>query len=115
MDEVDDELEFVEAFEVGKLRRIAGANERIETGTNERACSTAKDGLLAKKIGFRLLAKSCLDYAGTRATDSLCPSQRRLLRVPAGILMNCRSDRARHVRVETGDAPWGQDLSVPPR
>ena len=89
MDEINDELEFVEAFEVGKLRRIAGANERIETGANERACSSAKDCLLTKKIGLRLLTKSCLDYARMRATDSLCPGQGGLLRMPAGILMNC--------------------------
>jgi hypothetical protein len=59
VDEIDDELEFVEAFDVGKLRRIAG--------TNERACSTAKDCLLAKKVALRLFSKSCLDYAGARA------------------------------------------------
>ena len=50
VDEIDDELEFVEAFEVGKLRRISGTNERIETGANERACSSAKDCLLTKKV-----------------------------------------------------------------
>ena len=74
MNEIDDELEFVETFEVRKLRRIAGANERIETGANELACATAKNRLLTKKVGLRLLTKSCLDYAGARATDSLCPS-----------------------------------------
>src|SRR4029077_8859594 len=89
VDEIDDELEFVETFEVGKLRRIAGINERVETGANERACSSAKDCLLTKKIGLRLLTKSCLDYAGVRATDSLCPGQGGLLRMPAVILMNC--------------------------
>ncbi len=57
MDEIDDELEFVEALEVGKLRRIAGLNERIETGPNDRACSAAKYCLLTKKVSLRLLAK----------------------------------------------------------
>jgi len=93
VDEINDELEFVEAFEVGKLRRIAGANERIETGANERACSSTKDCLLTKKVGLRLLTKSCLDYAGARATNSLCLGQGGLLRVPAGILINCKQTR----------------------
>jgi hypothetical protein len=47
-----------------------------------------KELLLTKKVGLRLLAKSCLDYVCMRATDSLCLGQGGLLRMPAGILMN---------------------------
>src|SRR2546430_9609586 len=94
MDKVDDKLEFVQTFEVRELRWITGGNQRIKTSPNQRAGAAAEHCLLTKKIGLRLLSKSRLHYAGTRASDSLCPRQRHLFAVPGGILMNY--DQTRH-------------------
>src|SRR5580700_11842926 len=47
VEEVDDELELVEDFEVGKLRLVAGLGEDLEAGLNERGGATAEDSLLA--------------------------------------------------------------------
>src|SRR5207244_12409740 len=49
VDEINDELQFVKACEVGKFRRIAGANECIETGANERACSSQRTACSPKR------------------------------------------------------------------
>src|SRR6266498_5258706 len=70
VDKIDNKLELVQAFEVRELGRIAGANQRVEAGTNERARAAAEHGLLAKQIGLSLLAKSRFEYTGTRAANS---------------------------------------------
>src|SRR5438874_174170 len=89
VDKIDNELELVQTFEIGKLGRIAGANKGVEARTNQRARAATKHCLLAKKIGLGLLAKSRFEYTGTRAANSFRPRQGRLLRVSAAILMNC--------------------------
>ena len=89
VNKIDDEFEFVEAFEVGKLRWIAGGNECIETSPNECGCSSAQDRLFTEKVGLRLLTKSCFDHARARATNALSPGQGGSFRMPAGILVNC--------------------------
>src|SRR6266542_5740725 len=65
MDKINNELEFVQTFEIGELGRIASANKGVEAGTNERARAAAEHGLLAKQIGLSLLAKSRFEYTGT--------------------------------------------------
>ena len=88
MNEIDDELQFVEALKVRQLRWIAGAHERFESSPNELARSTAEHGLFAKEIRFRLLFESCLDHARARATNAFRPSQCRLFRETGEVLMN---------------------------
>src|SRR6266403_2495604 len=88
MNEIDNELQFVQAFEVRELGWITCGHECIKTSANQRACAAAQHCLLTKKIGLRLLPKGRLHHAGARASDCFCPRQRRLFRVPAGILLN---------------------------
>jgi len=66
--EVDDELELVQALEVGDLGLVAGVDERLESGFHEFAGAAAKDGLLAEEIGFRLLGERGFEHA--RAGDA---------------------------------------------
>src|SRR5438034_8503660 len=88
VNEIDNELEFVQTFEVGELGRIAGADECVEAGTNQPDGTDTQHRLLAKKISLSFLPKSRFENAGTRTANSFCPRQGRSLRVPAGILMN---------------------------
>src|SRR6266498_5801083 len=75
VDKIDNELELVQTFEIGKLGRIAGANKGVEARTNQRARAATKHCLLAKKIGLGLLAKSRFEYTGTRAANSFRTGQ----------------------------------------
>src|SRR5438094_1743944 len=68
---------------------IAGANQRFKARANECGRPAAEYCLLAENVGLRLLTRSGLKHAGTRAADSFCPGQSCLLGVAAGILMNC--------------------------
>src|SRR6266511_3560228 len=88
MDKVDNEFQFVEAFKVSQFWWITGAHQRIETGLNQRCDSTTKHRLLAEKVRFSFVAKSCLDYSSPCATNCFRPGERRLLGVTAWVLMD---------------------------
>src|SRR5579863_8647364 len=57
IDEIDDQLELVEAFEVGDFGGIACFNESFESGADEFGCSSAQHRLLSKKVAFGFFAK----------------------------------------------------------
>src|SRR5919197_912239 len=109
VDEIHNELQFVKTFEVSELRRISSIHKCFKSSANERGRSTTEDGLFAKQIRLRLLAKRCLDDAGARATERLCAGQRCFLRARGWILMHryqrrhtaCGEEFASHHRAET--------------
>jgi len=51
--EVNDQLQFVQAFEVGHFRRVASFNQGFETGFNQLNGTAAQNGLLAETGRFR--------------------------------------------------------------
>ncbi len=71
IDEVDDELELVEHFEVGALGLIAGLDEGFVAGLDERADAAAEHGLLAEEIGLGLFLERGLEHPGAGAADAL--------------------------------------------
>src|SRR5580704_12153971 len=50
IDEIDDELQFMQALEIGDLGGIASFYESLETGADQLGRSTAEYGLLAEQI-----------------------------------------------------------------
>src|SRR5229473_7541256 len=71
VNQVDDELELVEAFEIGDLGLVACLRECLEARFDQFTHAAAEYGLLAKEIGFGLFGKSGLQNAGARAAESL--------------------------------------------
>ena len=69
--EVDDELELVEALEVGDLGLVARLDERLEAVHDELARAAAEHGLLTEEVGLGLLGEGRPDAAGAQATDRL--------------------------------------------
>ena len=69
--QVDDELHFVEALEVGHLGLVPGLDESLEARLHERREATAQHDLLTEQVGLRLLGKGRLDHAGARTTDGV--------------------------------------------
>ncbi len=69
--EVDDELELVEALEVGRLRLVAGLDERLEAGLDERGQAPAEHDLLAEEVGLGLLGERGLEDAGAGRAEGV--------------------------------------------
>jgi len=86
----------VQTLKIGKLPRVAGANQGIEPGTDERAHPTAEHRLFAKEIRFGLLPKCRFDHPRTGAANRFGPGKRGFLSLPGGVLVDGE---------ETGNAP----------
>jgi hypothetical protein len=86
--EVHDELELMEALEVGHLRGVAGLDQHFEACLDEGAGATAKDGLLAEEVGFGFFLEVGLDDAATGATDAVCPGEGDLLGLFGRVLID---------------------------
>src|SRR5690606_33177994 len=87
VDEVDDELQLMQALEVRDLRLIARLHQRVETGPNELGDAAAEHHLLAKEVGFGLLLEGRLDDAGAGAADAASVGQGPLLGLAGGVLV----------------------------
>ena len=88
VDQVNDELEFVHAFEVGDLGLVAGFGERFESGFDQFADAAAEYGLFAEEIGFGFFGKRGFEDAGARAAESLGVGKSECFRLAAGILFD---------------------------
>ena len=80
VDQVDDQLQLVQALEVGDLRLVAGVDQRLEAGLHQRADAAAEHGLLAEQIGLGLLREGRLDDAGAGDADAPCRRRARAAR-----------------------------------
>ena len=67
--QIDDQLELVQAFKVGDLRLIAGFDQRFEAGADQRGDAATEHDLFAEKIGLGLFLEGRLDDAGARTAD----------------------------------------------
>jgi hypothetical protein len=103
IDEVDDELELVEDFEVGALGLVAGFDEGLESALDEGADAAAEDGLLTEEVGFGFFFERGLEDSGAGAADALEVAQIEGVGVAGGILVD--GD-------EAGDAAaFGEDFA----
>ena len=101
IDQVDDQLHFVTALEIGHLRRIAGLDQGLESGEDQRGEPAAQHGLLAEQIGLAFLAERRLDDPGPAAADRRGVTQRDFERVAGRVLLD---------RDEAGNAAAAQVL-----
>src|ERR1700756_4718972 len=88
VDEIDDELQFVETFEVSDFGLIAGFGEGFESSFDERADAAAEDGLFAEEIGFRFFGESGFENSGAGATDTARVAQCESFGFAAGVLLD---------------------------
>src|SRR6478735_1139174 len=86
--EVDDELQLVEALEVGDLGLVAGLGEDLEARHDERRRAAAEDSLLAEEVGLGLLGERGLDAAGAQAADRLRVGERERPRRAGRVLLD---------------------------
>ena len=69
--QVDDQLELVQALEVGALGLVAGLDQRLEAHLDQGADAAAEDDLLAEEVGLGLLGEGRLEDAAAGAADPL--------------------------------------------
>ena len=63
--QVDDQLELVQALEIGDFGLVAGLDQGLEAGGDQLGGAAAQHGLLAEQVGLGLLAEAGLDRAGS--------------------------------------------------
>src|ERR1043166_8754672 len=85
--QIDQQLELVQAFEIGEFRRVTRIDQRVERRAHELRGATTKHHLLAEEIGFRFLLDGGLDQAGA-TTDGAAIGERQRLRPAARVLVN---------------------------
>ena len=73
--QVDDQLQLVQALEVRDLRLVAGLDERLEPGLDQRRGAAAEHRLLAEEVGLGLFLERGLD-ARRRARRRCRPRRR---------------------------------------
>ena len=101
--EVHDQLELVEALEIGHLGPVAGRRQRLEAGLDERGDPAAEHRLLPEQVGLGLLAEARLDDAGPGTADARGVGQRVRQRLPARVLVD--RHEARHAAAALELAP----------
>jgi hypothetical protein len=71
IDEIDNELQFMQDLEVGALGLIAGFGEGFIARLDEGADAAAEHGLLAEEIGLGFFFECGFENAGAGAADAL--------------------------------------------
>ncbi len=92
IDQVDDQLHFVQAFEIGHFRGITGFDQGFEAAADQLDQAAAQHDLLAEQVGFAFFLEVGLDDAGAAAADGGGIGQAQVMGVAAGILMDGDQD-----------------------
>ena len=94
IDQVDDQLQFVQALEIRHLGRVAGFDQGFVTGLDQFHRAAAQHRLFAEQIGLGLFAEIGLDDAGLAAAIGRGVAERQVTRL-AGRIGTDR-DQVRH-------------------
>ncbi|EKD61954.1 MAG: hypothetical protein ACD_54C00008G0001 [uncultured bacterium] len=70
IDQVNDQLHFVQALEIGHFRLVACFNQRLEPHADQLNQAAAENSLFAEQVGFAFLTEVGLDDARTAAADT---------------------------------------------
>src|SRR5581483_5962593 len=85
-DQVDDQLQLVQALVVGDLRLVARLHERLEAELDQLGDAAAEHRLLAEEVGLRLLGERRLDHADAAGADRRAVGERELPGAAARVL-----------------------------
>src|SRR6266566_1291669 len=123
VDQIDDQLQFVHALEIGDFGLIASLDERVEARLDESADAATEDGLLAEQVGLGLFGEGGFDDAGASAANAAGVRKRKLPGFAGGILLDGQQARraaafnedfadavARGLRRDHGDIHGGRGL-----
>ena len=112
-DEVDDQLQLVEALVVGDLGLVARGDEGLEAGADQLGRAAAEDGLLAEEVGLRLLAEGRLEDSRATRADPDRVGEREVARTTGGVLLDRDQRRRSKPSVNRRRTTW-PGPSAPP-
>ena len=85
-DQVDDQLQLVQALVVRDLGLVARLDERLEAGSDQLGRAAAEHRLLAEEVGLGLLREGGLDHARATGAERGPVGERELERLAARVL-----------------------------
>src|SRR5579872_6089536 len=93
IDQVDDQLHLVQAFEIRHLGRVAGLDQGLVAGDDEAGQPAAQHRLLAEQVGLAFLFEARLDDPRAAAADRAGIAERDLQRVAGFVLIDRHQTR----------------------
>ena len=96
VNQIHDQLHFVQALEVRHLGRVTCLDQRLIAGLDQFDQTAAKYRLFAEEIGLGLFAEVRFDDTGARAADDRGVGETGLARVACRVLMD--GEQAGHAR-----------------
>jgi len=94
VDQIHDQLHFVEAFEVGHFGSVARFHQGFETGLDQFHGTAAEHGLFAEQVSFRFFLEGSFDHAALGATVGSSVGQGQIPGLLGGVLVD--GDQGRH-------------------
>src|SRR5579859_4035489 len=85
---IDNQLQLMQAFEVGDLRLVTGVHQRLEAGLHQRAHAAAQHRLLAEEVSLRLFGKRSFDHSGSCAADRFGVGERQIVCLTGSVLLD---------------------------
>src|ERR1017187_1709654 len=89
IDEIDDEFELVQDFEVGTLGLVAGFGEGFVARLDEGADAAAEHSLLAEEVGLSLFLERGFEHSGACAADALEVAETQRVGLAGRVLVDC--------------------------
>ncbi len=113
VDQIDDQLDLVQAFEIRHLGRVARFNQGLVSGPDQFGQPAAQHRLLAEQVGFGFFLEAGFDNRGASATDRRPISQSHFSGIAGRDPAPPRADRARRApwyipNAPDGPAPWAR-------
>jgi hypothetical protein len=94
IDQVNDQLQFVQAFEVRHFRPVTRFHQRCEGSLDQVDCTSAQNRLFAEQVRFGFFAKVGFDDTGTATAICCCVRQRYITSCARLVLRH--GDQLRH-------------------
>jgi len=88
IDQVDDQLHFVQALKIGHFGCVTGFGQRFETGADQLDETAAQNDLFAEEVGFALFLEVGFDDARTAAANAAGVGESEFKGVAGSILVN---------------------------
>ena len=110
--QVDDELQLVQALVVRDFGLIAGFDQRLEALHDQLGRAAAQHDLFAEQIRFGFLGERRREHAAARAADAVRVGEGVVLRLARGVLTDRHAGTARRGPAGTGGARGRRDPSA---
>ena len=89
VEEIDDQLQLMQALEISDFWLIPGVDQRVEGRLDERRDTATENDLLTEEIGFGFFLEGRFDDASFGRPEPLRIGETRFAGMTSGVLVNC--------------------------